>query len=498
MHLNCWNLIRESNRPDLWAKYLFAKEYLSQSRVSESTKEAYLETIKYMNGFVEETPIKLDSDQYLKQFMKLIDSIERNGFQNANGNAIILTQSNKILDGAHRIAVCAALNISPGSTIVESNSEQDYSFQRLGRLGLSENVIFNILRNIFLHNEDYRILLIFPVSPASSQQEVILRNYNNEFLYRKSFESNLNLILVSKYINYVIGSGDLEVPKWLGTQKEQFAAIHEHAVLSHGDSNLQILVVRNNDICLAVKRELRSLIGIGNYSCHSSDSQFESILLVEQFLEPKSRSLSKLVGLGSSMEVLETLRRIICYGRAQKLQNREISITGSTVLSLHGLREISDIDIIADFPINPLELQKSTKRLPINLVSKEDVDNHKDIFKKFGASYYLGLRVITLDGLKQLKKDRNEIPKDVTDLRLIEDYESNLGIEGRDDFASFIETALTSKLSWRIIRLRELVRLRVKKRIYLFKVLRFLYRFSRSTYLLLTRFRNRLMFLILR
>ena len=476
MENNCLRLIEKSNRPDLWAKYLFAVEYVQYGFVSELTKQTYFETIKYVNGFFEERPRKRNKEEFLNHFIELIDSIKANGYDSTQGRPLQITVDNRIIDGAHRLAACAAMGINIPFNNVEPEQLQDYSFSKLEQLGLSESITFHLLRQILIGQNDYRILLIFPIVDNSNTLESLLLDFQDDIIFRKDLVINLNLLLVVNYLSYVIGDGLEETPTWVGSKRNPFSALNQHAYLSHGDHPLRIIIVRSHETSLIIKREIRKLIGIGNYSCHTSDSQFETLLLCEQIFDETSRSFAMNCGLGAPIEVLITLTFLLRKFRLQRLTGEYIFVVGSTLLSILGLRDINDIDVFYDFPVESFNSEKDSSRLSVNCVSNENSVVTRKILNHYGWYNFLGLQIISLDGLAQLKRERYEVPKDIEDLETIDRYRL-------DSTANHLHTTRTPKKStikrrtlWRVIRIRELIRFNLLDKPKLFRLARMAYR----------------------
>ena len=88
-------------------------------------------------------------------------------------------------------------------------------------------------------------------------------------------------------------------------------------------------------------------------------------------------------------------------------------ITGSTVLSLYGLRDCKDVDLIY-FNNPPVDSHNQYLGNLYKLTLDAIFNNPKYHL------YYNGLQYVSLDVIKNMKKMRNE-PKDVIDVKLAEE-----------------------------------------------------------------------------
>ena len=115
------------NRFDLVIKSNFVSEY-RKKQLSSYTTKLYTRHIDIINGFVENDGSgKIGKNKFLQEFKKIIDSIEKNGF---NENfAIPINEENNIIDGAHRLACMLDKNDSIICNIVNKKSiNLDYTF----------------------------------------------------------------------------------------------------------------------------------------------------------------------------------------------------------------------------------------------------------------------------------------------------------------------------------------------------------------------------------
>lgn len=107
--MNARELLFRSPRFDLAFKYLYALNRDRPEREFALYREMYLESIRIFNGFREISPPKSSPLDFLTSFDSLIELIRRNGFDQRF--AIPLDRTMNPLDGAHRIAIAAALDI---------------------------------------------------------------------------------------------------------------------------------------------------------------------------------------------------------------------------------------------------------------------------------------------------------------------------------------------------------------------------------------------------
>lgn len=87
-------------------------------------------------------------------------------------------------------------------------------------------------------------------------------------------------------------------------------------------------------------------------------------------------------------------------------------ITGSTVLSLYGLRDCKDIDLIY-YNNPPADSHNQYLETHYKLTLDNIVNN------PLYHLYYQGFKYVSLNVMKNMKKVRNE-PKDIVDVQLIE------------------------------------------------------------------------------
>jgi hypothetical protein len=144
-------------------------------------------------------------------------------------------------------------------------------------------------------------------------------------------------------------------------------------------------------------------------------------------------------------------------------------------MGLQGLRKISDIDILANFPLDNSSLIRNSVHLAINPVENGLKTKYQKILDECGSAYFFGLQIMTLDGLERFKQARREIPKDVNDLELIRKYRLSNTQNTREDRTSPKDVLIPRNIRWRLIRQKELLRLKLVRFEILYRIIRWFY-----------------------
>lgn len=418
MKQNALHLFLKQRRFDLIFKYLYLKY-----PENDFVKKAYLENIRAFNGFYEVEPsdgvAKNSAEKFLKSFNALYHSIKTDGFNKKMG-VIPVGDNGEISDGAHRLAVCAYLDLDIETQSDGRNDLYDYKF--FTRQKMDPAIMdFGALEYVKLNPNAYIVNLHSVTDPSKDDQVVqILEKYG--FVYYKkditlTFDGYVNL----KKLSY---GSFWERESWIGTVEDKFAGAQMHARNSMGKNPLRAFVFVCDDLkkVIKAKAEIRDLFNLGNFSIHINDTREESVWLAETYFNKNSLDMINARPLdyedpqfdGMIEELKETATQ-------HKVDLENICGAGSTPFDVYGLRKSSDLDFLY-CGTQPFDIQTDTlsnhdselKYYPYP--KKEIIENPAHHF------YYHGLKFITLGVLYAMKQKRNEVPKDVNDCKMIESF----------------------------------------------------------------------------
>jgi hypothetical protein len=165
-----------------------------------------------------------------------------------------------------------------------------------------------------------------------------------------------------------------------------------------------LIDAKNLETVKEMKSKIRALFNVGNHSVHISDFHEDAI------------RIAKTVFNDNSIHFLNN-RKNISFPNYKKLMenmkpNDNEVITGSTVLSLYGLRDCKDIDLI--YNNNPPADSHNQYLETHYKLTLDDIINNP-----LYHLYYQGFKYVSLNVIANMKRVRNE-PKDIVDVQLIE------------------------------------------------------------------------------
>lgn len=246
--------------------------------------------------------------------------------------------------------------------------------------------------------------------------EDILNKYG--FIY---YKKNIN-ISFNGYVNLKkLSYGNFgEKTSWIGNVKNKFAGAQAHAKYSMGKNPLRVyvFVCQNFDSVVKAKAEIRDLFELGNYSVHINDSKEEAIRLAQIYFNKNS-----LLMINERPFCFEDIRfdtyveKLKTFCLKNNLDIERFCLAGSTPLNIVGARQSSDMDFLCldnDLDLNEKLLSNHEKELKYYPYDKETIITNPNYY-----FYYKGVKVISLETLYLMKKNRNEYPKDVKDCKKI-------------------------------------------------------------------------------
>ena len=410
-------LLMRQHRFDLIYKYLYV------INPSQFNRDAYVESIRAFtaNTFKELEPSdgvpKLSVEDYVSSFDKLIASLQDKGFDKSLG-VIPMQFNGEISDGAHRLAVCAAL----GKEVeLEEDVVNSFIFNYeffLDRHMESDVMDYGALEYVKLNTNSYIVNLHAATNPLhDAKVENILNKYGFVY-YKKNVKMNYN-----GYVNLVkLSYGSFwEREKWIGDAKDSFAGARNHAKMSYGNNPMRIFVFVCDDLqkVLKAKKEIRALYNLGNNSVHINDTHEEAIWLAETYFNRNSLHFIK----HCSFKYLDELfEENISYLKRKLFETQtkwdDVCCVGSTALNAYGIRKSQDMDYLSldeNFNIEDKIISPHDDQLIYYKKTKEDIITNPNNF-----FYYQGIKFGSLNLVLQLKKHRHEYPKDYKDiLRII-------------------------------------------------------------------------------
>lgn len=430
----------DNNRWDIVIKYFYVNMFrIYKGHPPEWLNNLYKNHIMVLNGGYEEKTIyqstgKTDTVTFLSEFIKLIRYIEENGYDSKY--PVPISKTKGILNGSHRIAICASYNIPIPVNIIDTDVKLKFtseSFKNRSKHSLDMPKIDRVIKNNLDTWENDVVALNYLLDNLDTNRIIVFFNkkeyddkhhYINDFfnangikvMYKKSID--LSPSGIYKFIQHL----------YFGEEKVNTNIKTNNTFRSSTNKNHQSLIMiinGRNDVILNMsssggykKLELRNIMGNVD-SIHVTDNMIDTATVGK--LVFNDNSLYMINKMPINME--ESLAKKIMVMRP-KMMIEGVALTGSTIMEMAGIRKSLDMD--TDFMYDDVNLKTQYANASHNQYIKYYPDNILNLlYNPTYHFYYLGIKCLTLDVVMQFKKNRNEVPKDIVDVNLILDFQMN-------------------------------------------------------------------------
>ena len=372
-------------RFDVVVKYMYASNLSS-----EFYKNAYKEHLKIWNGFHEGNPKKNGFEEFDNAFKSIIN--------NTVDEPVPVNPEGHIANGADRLA--AALYHQRPINTRNTNSKENYpieaDYKVFHKKGLQRHILQRTALEYAKLKSNTHVICLFPIAHTRMDEVMNIIEKHSNIFYKSS--EVLNATGQLGLIKEIYLSDGWANEKGIRKKCKQ---------CFRGMSKVTFVLIdaKNLETVKEMKKEIRALFKVGNHSVHINDYHVDTI------------RIAKTVFNDNSIHFLNN-RKDTLFPNYKKLMSDTKSddntiITGSTVLSLYGLRDCKDIDLIY-FNNPPVDSHNQY----VGTLYKLTLD---DIFNNpMYHLYYNGFKYVSLDVIKNMKKIRNE-PKDVIDVKLAEE-----------------------------------------------------------------------------
>ena len=371
-------------RFDVVVKYMYAKNLSS-----EFYKSVYKEHLRIWNGFKEGNPKKNGFEEFDNAFKSIIN--------NTVDEPVPVNPDGHIANGAHRLA--AALYHQRPINTRSTNSDENYPIEADYRVFLNKGLHKHMLQRTALEyaklKSNTHVICLFPIAHSRFDEVInIIKKHSNIFYKSSEVINRTGQLGLIKEI--YLSDGWASEKGIMKKCKQCF----------RGNNNVTFLLIdaQNLETVKEMKKEIRALFKVGNHSVHINDYHEDTI------------RIAKTVFNDNSLHFLNN-RKNVLFPNYKKLMtnikpNDNEIITGSTVLSLYGLRDCKDIDKI--YYNNPPADSHNQYVGTLYKLTLDDIFNNPK-----HHLYYNGFKYVSLEVIKNMKQIRNE-PKDIIDVRLAE------------------------------------------------------------------------------
>lgn len=453
------------NRWDIIIKYHYVYIYLLYlGKPPKWIIELYNDHILVLNGGYEEKTVfqsesKNSVEQFITDFDKLIENIKNNGFNIQY--PIPITHKGTILNGGHRIAISLALDLNiPIHTINDniSLSFPSFGFQNRDKYEHIMPKIKNtsaktslmewqndlVALNLIITQPNYRIIVFFDNDNYKTHKKDIhtfLQDNKTNIVYVKSiilsqsgiYKLTQHLYHTEKHVNVNWKTNQI-YPAKKNKYKSTIMIIH-----SKDNKIIDFLSKSGGQL----KSDMRQIIG-GHHKLHITDNDFDTKMIGKLVFHQPSIDFINIASVNNSNTMITQLNSYKNYiqgiykiynklneSRQDTILNQSLEqfqdmfcVSSSYILALYGIRKNLDVDFIYDNTFLPVVLNDKIFNVSHNKYSSNYPQSIKNlIHDPNNYFYFLGVKCLKLDIIKQMKIKRYEQPKDVSDIQLIQEYQ---------------------------------------------------------------------------
>ncbi len=302
-------------RIDLMVKWIYIDSYVHKTNeeVAIDLYKAHLDAFS-KGTFTEcgQENSKNSFNKYLDTFNSLIDDISVNGFDSSK-SIIPLGKDDVILDGSHRVAVCAYFDKEVTAVRIPGAIFESTGVYFRDNL-MKESKILRSLYEYVKHDERCFFACLWPMASDEEkiQQAVNLIKSKTEYVYDAKVRMNFSDF--HRFIAAIYSHQD-----WVGTPENNYSGAYGKAKACYRKQKpIHTIIFRSNSLeeVVELKKQIRDIFQIENHSVHISDSADETVQIAG-YLYDNLLDLQSLEVMGASEKRLATLRKMGLYGRGQ-------------------------------------------------------------------------------------------------------------------------------------------------------------------------------------
>jgi hypothetical protein len=463
-------LVANSWRPDLIAKFSAAKSYMLTGEFSEYSLDAYRRVNFHLNYFFEESPPKKGVVDFESSFASTIESISQNGY-NENSDPVEISASFRVISAAHRVSASAAMGLEV--PVLEKTQEEEFDFQYLVNRGMPIQILDQLaLINLNL-DRSARVFILHGILTTLQKAEFIESISNSlRVLYIANRSVSLNGYINLKRINYENASRSFPI-NWIGTPFSDWDGLRLHAESSIGEGELTLVFVQGSSTDIVEKKnELRNLTSHGNFGIHTSETWQETFAIGASMLHQESFEASEIRPFNSFTKLDEFSNLIQKLTAVKPNLLDQLLLGGSSALDANGIRKANDIDLL-QYPLG-----FNAGLFDVHVGHHQQVDYPID-FKQISLDptshfFFRGLKICSLEILEQSKRQGPRDFKNLSDLDLItrfRDQKEFVQIPPRSNgVKSIFKRVFLDSLYWFSIRFKFFYRIWLFFAIRLFKM----------------------------
>ncbi len=381
-------------------------------------KDIYYEVIRVQTGdkFIEYGNNKKEFDHFLLEFENTLTNIIKNGYDDSI-SIVPLADDGSVINGAHRTAIAIYLGLRVSCIKTEQKLMLcDYSY--FYKWNVRPDLLELAVNNFIQYANNVYIAFLWPSGTSNfSKSYALFKNviYKKKISFTPKGAFNL-LVELYKHMDWVGGYDN----NFKGAQKkliECFPCFTDALVVFFQANSL--LEVQD------IKDKVRNINNIGYSSIHITDTKEEAkriskILLNKNGLNffnygsPHSKSNQIKINYLQELSIKSGLKQ-------------EFVVDGGTVLSMYGIRDSDDFDLILSELMLTSELavdihndQLAYHGLPLS----EILYNPDNFFE------YMGIKFVSLKQIHDMKVVRNT-PKDRADVAKIKIYLESGGLKDK-------------------------------------------------------------------
>ncbi len=410
-------LLLHAKRFDVMIKYIYAV-YWRDGIACEWVKQMYIDHLAtVMSPAFREgrTGVKVGVMAYLTAFEEILTSIRRDGFNNEQ-SLIPVNEQGVILDGAHRVAACAALGRKVVTVGPLHCDRHRYPFERFITQKFPTAWADAAVLEYCRCNPDSRIAIVWPgaMDRIGAIRDAIREcgeiYYEKTITLRNRGAANLMKIVYAGH-------------HWVGSRQNRYqgavnAASKYFGPTRSGRIGIMVFNASGGDAVVETKRKAREFCGIGNCAIHINDHHAETISVGETLLNANSihwLESAPVCEIESYSDHLHSFRAAI---QDQETAIRDLCFDSGMVLAAYGLRATRDIDVLHN------GYEEWIAALPSKIGSHNNEARHltvpvlEAVYDPRHHFYAHGFKHLSLPDVYAMKQRRNEL-KDRRDTTLM-------------------------------------------------------------------------------